>query len=992
MLDSDKIKQCVRKYQRDAIEVVERYLGSNSNNQAMVKMPTGTGKTGVIAAVSQICNGNVLIIVPNAILPGQIKKEIDIDFWTKIGYGELGSKKPVTVIDDDKVIDGLTYDKEQINIITIQRLLALKSNQNGVIFFNKICENTDIIIFDEGHRELAEMWSEVVSCFKCKKILFTATPYRNDKLLFKTDEMYTYRYKIKDALNDKMICNIVFHKIPVEYKNPEYLDQLVDMILELAEIQHGKLLIRIDNHLSIKQLVNNLNNKKKTLAAGFHSNFNIDDNIFNEGKEIFNVRDLYSIYIHSDMLIEGLDFPELNSLVMLNSFNNAKSFVQQVGRILRICDGKSYANLYLWEDEYDDWFNQWQLYLRNDNQEDGIEYINGYFKEKYQFGECYLDDLLIPRKANIYRSSRSYFDLLIINIKEKIDSRVDLSCEYADVIIKDINTRFWIMLYERRIANKYLSSKYYLDKSLELVLLVEIIETSDCFIFYQDTSGFALSIEEYDIRKVSSGEFHKLLPENADMRNAKYTKTLQSKIGAQTRDVTGFNLNSIPESINEKLSYCRNVTGVIGSKNVTRRYINPLKATISEQDSSTHKEYINWCRWIIQAWKNANPNSYFSRYSKIVDIPTTKPTSIMFEIDKELIISTEDDELPFIESQYSKITTSNEFNMVINGLECTGELKGLGTDKIEIVLDVAKRYWIIDDKEEKTLYKYINSGNFRVFFAEQNIVYYNGVYMIPNIKTVFERAEEWSLWNKINTLTDLAVCLDEKYGDIATLGTNTLATSWLLKSTFYVILKEINDNHPTIDYIICDDQNEEMADFIAISTIESKCYFIHCKQKTKSLSASDFQDVCGQALKNIQYVITSNWSDLVHINKHVDRWKSDWNFTKTLRNGTNSKSIKWKVKRMVKSPLITDQAGKSRSASVDDFKEEFKKIVKNIECKKEVWIVQGGLSKYDLRQELEKINGSSLQEEQVTQLVWFLQSTNDVIHEAGADVKFYFQP
>ncbi|HBZ6634845.1 DEAD/DEAH box helicase family protein [Clostridium botulinum] len=81
------ISNKIRIEQKEALEKLDEYLSDNEEKSfALIKMPTGTGKTGVIACVSHAFDNykNILIITPNNQLPKQIKNEISLDFWNKI--------------------------------------------------------------------------------------------------------------------------------------------------------------------------------------------------------------------------------------------------------------------------------------------------------------------------------------------------------------------------------------------------------------------------------------------------------------------------------------------------------------------------------------------------------------------------------------------------------------------------------------------------------------------------------------------------------------------------------------------------------------------------------------------------------------------------------------------------------------------------------------------------------------------------------------------
>jgi superfamily II DNA or RNA helicase len=62
--------------------MIERYLNAAAGAAALVRMPTGTGKTGVMATVGHFLSGhNVLVVVPWAQLRDQIQEELRADFW-----------------------------------------------------------------------------------------------------------------------------------------------------------------------------------------------------------------------------------------------------------------------------------------------------------------------------------------------------------------------------------------------------------------------------------------------------------------------------------------------------------------------------------------------------------------------------------------------------------------------------------------------------------------------------------------------------------------------------------------------------------------------------------------------------------------------------------------------------------------------------------------------------------------------------------------------
>lgn len=133
------IKSKIMNHQRESLEIIEKYLKSEEDDKhALIKMPTGTGKTGVIGIISNIYDDykNILIVTPNAVLPKQTKLEIDTLFWKKIGIESHCLKlKPSYLYNDIDEYFNNTIDGT-ILIITIQCLCKLYKEKK--LFITKL--------------------------------------------------------------------------------------------------------------------------------------------------------------------------------------------------------------------------------------------------------------------------------------------------------------------------------------------------------------------------------------------------------------------------------------------------------------------------------------------------------------------------------------------------------------------------------------------------------------------------------------------------------------------------------------------------------------------------------------------------------------------------------------------------------------------------------------------------------------------------------------
>ncbi|MBK8403466.1 MAG: DEAD/DEAH box helicase family protein [Saprospiraceae bacterium] len=184
-------------HQKDALNQIFEYIGKYKDKSFLVKMPTGTGKTGVFATLTRIAipENNYIIVTPSTALKYQIIEELKTKFWGKISYDEskledqyIGSLMPSQFKEIDKEIAGKNF----IIVTTIQALQAIASDISCEKEYQNFQKKVDCIIFDEGHKEPAYTWGETIRAFKKPTILFSATPYRNDYKVFNIDKEKFY--------------------------------------------------------------------------------------------------------------------------------------------------------------------------------------------------------------------------------------------------------------------------------------------------------------------------------------------------------------------------------------------------------------------------------------------------------------------------------------------------------------------------------------------------------------------------------------------------------------------------------------------------------------------------------------------------------------------------------------------------------------------------------------------------------------------------------
>ena len=255
----------------------------------------------------------------------------------------------------------------------------------------------------------------------------------------------------------------------------------------------------------------------------------------------------------------------------------------------------------------------------------------------------------------------------------------------------------------------------------------------------------------------------------------------------------------------------------------------------------------------------------------------------------------------------------------------------------------------LDGLYDGTLQDLINQHQlFNVYFTDTELVYSN--------KTLFRDTRLMSsaphfvdvLKHRINRDFDY-----EKHPGKSPAGMN----DWHADSMFKFVEDTFKQDYT---YFICDDCGTEWADHIGIST-DRVTFFVE-KHKASKDSASDFQDVVGQALKNLANLIPSD--------KQLEDRREFW-------------SGLYQTSNM--------QRYRSSTGNVDEAIAEWKKNNLRPNCKREMCIVVDFLSQDNFKQQLDDIaNGNAVPHEaELRQRLWLLSSFVNSCLEYGVQPLIY---
>lgn len=342
---AEKPKFTLRPYQKEAVDAGVAYLKSNSKKNAVLILPTGAGKSIVIANLVAPLEGKTIILQPSKeILEQNFAKYISNGYKASVYSASAGQKK----------IDRVTF-------CTIGSIINKKYLFEGV----------ECIIIDECHSVNAKggMYEEFISAFPKAKVLgLTATPYRlhnsmeGAQLKFITRTRpkifheilyYVQNSELFDAgflsKLEYFSLNVVDRKmLQVNSSGTDFTDQslrkyykMIDMPSIIAKWAI-RLLAKRPNILIFCSLIEEAEDvvKKVPGAVLLTGSTKKDDrerilSQFKSGK----IRCLVNVGV----LTTGFDYPGLEVVLIARSTMSLALYYQIVGRAMRICPGKESA-------------------------------------------------------------------------------------------------------------------------------------------------------------------------------------------------------------------------------------------------------------------------------------------------------------------------------------------------------------------------------------------------------------------------------------------------------------------------------------------------------------------------------------------------------------------------------------------------------------------------------------------------------------------------
>ena len=331
-----------------------------SCQSVMVQMPTGTGKTYLLASVvygeiEQSDKANVWIVVHRRELVEQIEETLG-------KFGEMLNDKA----NSDMALS-LLSENSRIKVMSIQWLSR---------HYEELEERPSLIVVDEAHHAVAKTYAEVMNAYpEAKKLGVTATPCRLRKRgftkLFDTLLMswstkrfiaagrlslYDYMSIKADSEDQRRILGLTQRGVDGDFSLKEMsekldvkpsIERLCDTVLRYAADKKG-ITYAIDlahaEHMAEEYRQHGINavaissktpkEERRLLIERFRNTV--------LRRPETSATDI-QVLVNVDLFGEGFDCPDVEFIQLARPTLSLAKYLQQVGRGLRVFDGKKYC-------------------------------------------------------------------------------------------------------------------------------------------------------------------------------------------------------------------------------------------------------------------------------------------------------------------------------------------------------------------------------------------------------------------------------------------------------------------------------------------------------------------------------------------------------------------------------------------------------------------------------------------------------------------------
>jgi hypothetical protein len=923
-----------------------------------------------------------------------------------------------------------------------RRLLALTTTalvdiaENDPALYAALRSLTDVLLFDEGHREPAPQWADAIRGLDAPVVLFTATPCRNDHELFRVAPEHTYVLSYQDAVRLGLVRAVEFQRYPFRGDPEEFATAFFGLLMSdargfAAGVANGRppagavsgptappdrAIVRCGSFVAVDAVAESLHSLGvPTLAV--HEQYRHTQRPWGATDvPPRGARGDAVVWVAEDKLIEGIDDSTFRFLGLFDGFGDSRALVQQIGRVTRRPASDPETTAVVLIDATSDEEQRWREYLDYEAKGDSVPPVFGardlartivrgvpealYLERRYRTpfdidGADAHAALNYPAHATVGRVSAA-FDRT--KCRDAVADELRRAGAEVRVLPRDGDDAD-VLLYVLARTARVVRTGFWPETELHALTLVR----RGSLFFCTDTGRHTPVALRSLTSRVSRAELERLLA--TDRHRVDEVTLAHTRPGpgaVRRRAMRMDSLDDIAGDVNDALHTCRNARAVIeptrgGARR--RRYVGFATDRISEPSRAdmSYAEYLRWVDEAATTLSGTGPRPRcLTRYALDVDAVQQTPTG--------LDLSGVDLATRFVSAAGAALDLETTTYVLANGrcalmvrlggttrtFRCRLRWRpaaraGQGAFVVEAPdLDATFVAHAGSDAVGQTVSEFLTrEQRFTVYFADGTLVYADGAH--HRADRLVRGAHGFWLGNHLETVPGLDLPLPEK-GKVVTLNGRP---TWDENSIFGCI-DRLGDTGPdparsalrarlaSATLLVCDDMGDEASDFIVVDATARWVAFVHAKER-KARARGGRGPLTTSGARRLS---ASSLAEVCsQAEKNLHHFVDD---ARTLKRRAQSWSTGWPNAKRPAIPRVRFGAPNADAAYTI-----IRELLQAADVRREVWVVtSGAFSLAELRRQREGVRRPSW----VAALETQLQSTAAAIRGAGAHFRFFCAP
>lgn len=334
----------LRDYQKAAVDAGVRFLKSSTKQNGIMVLPTGSGKSLIIANIALALNEPILVFQPS-------KEILEQNYEKYCSYGL-----------SDVGIYSASFNSKAVRKVTFATIGSVKEKA-------EIFSRFKYALIDECHyvNPKGGMYRDFIKTVKCKVLGLTATPYRlhsnreGAQLRFITRtnpgifSTVVFHVQIWELLQRGYLANMNYYQLNLVdpsklqinstgsdytdesvkryYAENKFNDSLENVIKRLLKVDRRNILVFTRFVEEAQHLVNSLGSEAAIVSGDMPKSAR--ESVLRRFKDGH-----IKVVANVGVLTTGFDFPELATVVMARPTMSLALWYQICGRAIRPCKGK----------------------------------------------------------------------------------------------------------------------------------------------------------------------------------------------------------------------------------------------------------------------------------------------------------------------------------------------------------------------------------------------------------------------------------------------------------------------------------------------------------------------------------------------------------------------------------------------------------------------------------------------------------------------------